>query len=416
MTSRLAFSLVLLLPQALYAASGDWPQWRGPNRDAVSTETGLLAEWDSSGPPLAWKASGLGRGYSSIALAGGRIYTMGDRGEQQFVIALDAKDGDQVWATPVGKKWNDGGPRCTPTIDGDMVYAITPAGDLVCLDAKTGRGIWTKNFAKDFQGRMMSGWGFCESPLIDGPNLICTPGGDKATIVSLNKKSGKLNWSAAVPDCGGAAYSSIVVSNGGGVKQFVQLVGRGLAGVAAKDGKFLWMYNRVANGTANIPTPIVKDDYIFCSTGYNTGAALLKLERKGTSVAANEVYFLRSDTMQNHHGGMVLIGDYVYCGRGHNNGFPICVELTTGKVAWDKGRGPGSGSAAVVAADGRLYFRYENGVMALIEATPEGYHEKGTFKIPDCHDPSWPHPVVAGGKLYLREQDALLCYSLKAER
>jgi hypothetical protein len=176
------------------------------------------------------------------------------------------------------------------------------------------------------------------------------------------------------------------------------------------------MYNRIANDTANIPTPIAKDDYVFCSTGYNTGAALLKLEKTDDGVTANEVYFLRSDTLQNHHGGMVLLGDHIYCGRGHNNGFPICVELQTGRVAWEKGRGPGSGSAAVVAADGHLYFRYDNGVMALIEATPDRYVEKGTFKIPDCRDPSWPHPVVAGGKLYLREQDALLCYSLKAGR
>lgn len=412
-----ALCLLLVVCAPLLAASGDWPQWRGPNRDAVSTETGLLKEWDSSGPPLEWKSGGLGRGYSSVALADGRIYTMGDRGNQQYLIALDGRDGSEVWSLAVGKRWNDGGPRCTPTIDGDMVYAITPAGDLVCADAKSGKGVWTKNFEKDFsKGRMMSGWGYCESPLIDGANLICTPGSDSATIVALNKKTGKPVWSAAVPNCGGAGYSSVVISHGGGVKQYVQLTGRSIVGVAAKDGKLLWNYNRVANGTANIPTPIVRDDYIFCSTGYNTGAALLKLQKKGTGVDAKEVYFLQANTLQNHHGGMVLIGDHVYCGTGHNNGFPICVELETGKVAWNKGRGPGTGSAAVVAADGNLYFRYENGVMALIEATPDGYHEKGTFKIPDCRDPSWPHPVIAGGKLYLREQDALLCYSLKPSR
>jgi outer membrane protein assembly factor BamB len=408
--------LMIVLPTLVYGASGDWPQWRGPNRDALSTETGLLRQWDSPGPPLEWKASGLGRGYSSIALADGRIYTMGDRGNQQFVIGLDARNGRELWATAVGKPWNDGGPRCTPTVDGDMVYAITPVGDLVCLDARTGKGIWTKNFARDFQGRMMSGWGYCESPLIEGPNLICSPGGDAATIVALNKKTGKPVWSCAVPDCGGAAYSSAVISEAGGIKQYVQLVGRGIVGVAAKDGKLLWNYKRVANGTANIPTPIVQDDYIFCSTGYQTGAALLKLEKRGSGINAREVYFLPSNKLQNHHGGMVLIGDHVYCGHGHNNGFPICVEMATGNIAWSQGRGPGRGSAAIVAADGHLYFRYENGLMALIEATPEGYREKGTFQIPDSSAPSWPHPVIAFGKLYLREQDALLCYSLKASR
>ena len=410
-------ALCIELP-ASWAASGDWPQWRGPNRDGVSTETGLLEEWSSAGPPLEWKASGLGTGYASVAISGGKIFTMGDRDGKQFLIALDAKNGRELWATPVGKPWSDGGPRCTPTVDGDLVFAITPAGDLVCLDAVSGKGRWTKNFARDFQGKMMSGWGYCESPLVDGNNLICTPGGPKAALVSLNKKTGKLNWASTVPSIGnqggdGAGYASIVVSEACGVRQYVQLTGRGVVGVAAKDGKFLWGYNRVANGTANIPTPIVKGDYVFCSTGYGAGSALLHLKPKGRGIEAEEVYFLPGNTLQNHHGGMVLVGDHIYCGHGHNNGFPICVELKSGKIAWSKGRGPGSGSAAVVEADGHLYFRYENGLMALIEATPEEYREKGTFKIPDCNRPSWPHPVVAGGKLYLREQDALLCYSLK---
>ena len=170
---------------------------RGPNRDALSTETGLLKEWDSDGPPLEWKSAGLGSGYSSVVLAGGRIYTMGDRGNQQYVMALDDKNGRELWSLAVGKRWSDGGPRCTPTVDGDMVYAITPAGDLVCIDAKNGKGVWTKNFEKDFKGRMMSGWGYCESPLIDGQDLICTPGGDNATIVALNKKTGKQTWPRA---------------------------------------------------------------------------------------------------------------------------------------------------------------------------------------------------------------------------
>jgi outer membrane protein assembly factor BamB len=196
----------------------------------------------------------------------------------------------------------------------------------------------------------------------------------------------------------------------------VQLLGRGVVGVSAKDGRFLWGYNRVANGTANIPTPLVSGNYVFCSSGYGAGAALLEIKKKGTSVEAHEVYFLRGDTFQNHHGGMVLSDGYVYCGHGHNSGFPVCLEMKTGKVKWNQGRGPGSGSAAIVQADGHLYFRYENGLVALIEATPEGYRQKGSFKIPDSHGPSWPHPVVAGGKLYLREQDNLLCYSLKASQ
>lgn len=398
-------------------AEGDWPQWRGPARDAVSTETGLLREWSEGGPELAWKATGLGRGYSSVVISEGKIFTLGDRGGDEFVIALDRADGHELWATRIGGAWSDGGPRCTPTVDGDRLYALTPHGDLACLDTASGEVKWQKNFGQDFGGRMMSGWGFCESPLIDGNKLICTPGGEQAGIAALNKQNGRTIWTSVIPPIGdgggdGAGYSSVVVSEGAGVRQYVQLMGRGLVSVAANDGRFLWGYNRIANGTANIPTPIVRDNHVFTSTGYGTGAALLKLKRQGRGVAYDEVYFLPSNTLQNHHGGMVLLGDYLYGGHGHNSGFPICVEFATGEVVWDGGRGPGEGSAAVVCADGNLYFHYQNGTVALIEATPEDYRERGSFEVPNDGSPCWAHPVVAGGKLYLREQDELLCYDV----
>lgn len=391
----------------------DWPQWRGPKRDAVCTETGLLREWPPNGPPLLWEVKGMGRGFSSISIAKGRIFTMGDRNKEMFLLAFDLKDGKELWATKVGNPWSDG-PRCTPTVDGDLVYALGPHGDLICAEAATGKEMWRKSLPKDFGGRMMSGWGYSESPTVDGDKLICTPGGKDATLVALNKKTGEVIWKAAVPEGDGAGYASVVVAEVGGVRQYVQLLGRGIVGIAAKDGKFLWRYNRIANGTANIPTPIVKGDHIFCSTGYGTGSALLKLVPTADGgTKAEEVYFLPGREFQNHHGGMILLGDHVYGGHGHNEGFPICVELKTGKVAWRKDRGPGTGSAAVVYADGHLYFRYQNGLMALIEATPEGYHLKGTFKIPHGGGPSWSHPVIHGGKLYLREQDWLMCYDLK---
>jgi outer membrane protein assembly factor BamB len=399
-------------------AAAEWPQWRGPKRDGLSTETGLLRQWPNGGPPLQWKATGLGRGYSSVVLSGGRIFTMGDRntrgrGHAAFVIALDQATGKELWATRVGDPWNDGGPRCTPTVDGDLLFALTPHGDLVCLETATGKERWRKNLPNDFGGEMMSGWGYSESPLVDGDKLIVTPGGRDATLVALGKATGEVLWKAPVPGGDGAGYASAVVAEVGGVRQYVQLLGRGIVGVAAKDGRFLWRYDRIANTTANIPTPIVRGDLVFCSTGYGTGSALLRLAPLGDRFEAKEVYFLKGRECQNHHGGMVLVGEYVYGGHGHNEGFPICVEFQTGKVAWRQDRGPGSGSAAVVYADGHLYFRYEDGVMALIEATPEGYREKGSFKLPVNGSPSWPHPVVAGGRLYLREQDALLCYDVR---
>jgi len=399
----------------------DWPQWRGPQRDGVSLETGLLRDWTTKTPPLEWKATGLGEGYSSVAITAGRIYTMGDRGDHQFVIALNQKDGQEIWATRIGKSWQGGGyagPRCTPTVDGKNLYALGPHGDLACLDTKAGEIRWQKNLKADFGGIMMSHWGFSESPLVDGERLICTPGGEDAGIVALDKLTGNEIWRARLPAAEGkarrgAAYSSIVVSTGAGVRQYVQLMGPGLVGVRADDGTYLWSYNRIANKTANIPTPIVKGDFVFASTGYQTGSVLLKLSPTTDGIAAEEVYFLDSKTLQNHHGGLVLVGDYLYGGHGHKAGFPVCIEFLTGKVMWNGGRGPGSSSAAVVYADGELYFRYENGTMALIDATPEEYRLRGTFDIPDVEKPSWPHPVVVGGRLYLREQDALLCYEVR---
>lgn len=402
----------------LQVAKGEWPQWRGPRRDGISTETGLLKEWSADGPPVAWQIKGLGKGYSSVAIAGGKIFTMGRRGASEFLIALDLEGGSELWATDAGDASHS---NCTPTIDGELVYALGRKGDLVCAQASDGKEVWRKNFGKDFGGRMMSGWGYSESPLVDGNGLVCTPGAQDSAIAMLNKKTGEVIWKAGMPeDIGrrgkdGSGYSSIVISEACGVRQYVQLTGRGVISVRAKDGKTLWGYNRVANGTANIPTPIVKGDHVFCSSGYGTGSALLKLTRSGDDFEVEEVYFKNGKEMQNHHGGMILLGDYIYCGHGHNQGFPLCIEMLTGKVAWKPGRGAGTGSAAIVFADDHLYFRYQNGVMALIEADPSSYQLKGQFDIAIKNGNSWPHPVIASGKLYLRDQDELVCYDIRAK-
>ncbi len=403
------------------SAAGDWPQWHGPNRDAVSTETGLLKSWPEGGPKMDWHVSGLGLGFSSLAITGGKIFTMGDRGDDQNVTALDLRDGKQLWSTRIGAAWHDeyGGPRATPTVDGALLYVIGTDGELACLETATGKERWRKSLVNDFGGRMSTDWKFSESPLVDGNRVIVTPGVPDAGLVALDKMTGKEIWRSAISTVGpkgrtGAAYSSIVISNGGGVKQYVQLLGKGLVGVRAADGKLLWTYNRIANDVANIPTPAVKDEYVFTSTGYRIGAALLKLTKNGDGVDAKEVYFLEPNVFQNHHGGFVRVGDYLYAGHGHNKGIPICIEFATGKVVWGGDiRNAGSGSAAVLYADGSLYFRYQNGLMMLIEASPAGYKEKGTFTIPDVKNPSWSHPVVLGGRLYVREQDHLYCYNVR---
>jgi outer membrane protein assembly factor BamB len=405
------------------AEAADWPGWRGTNRDGVSTETGLLGEWGPAGPPLAWKASGIGTGYSSVAVVGDKIYVTGDKNGAQQVFALSRDGGRVLWRAELGPTFDErrgGGPRGTPVVDEGRVYALGTDGDLVCLDAETGKEIWRKSLTRDFGGQMMSRWMWSESPLVDGDRLVFTPGARDAALVAVDKATGREIWRAAIPDLGpegkdGAGYSSVVVSHGAGVKQYVQLMGRGVVGIRASDGRFLWGYNRVANGVANVSTPIVRGNLVFASTGYRTGSVLLELVKSGDGVKARERYFLDAKTLQNHHGGLVLVGDHIYAGHGHNKGFPICVELESGKVVWGGDiRNAGTDSANVLFADGRIYFRYQNGVILLIEASPTGYVEKGTLEIPEVRDPSWPHLAIAGGKLYVREQDTLYCYDVRA--
>ena len=422
----LTFTFVLALGLALTApvSASDWPQWRGPNQNGKSPDTGLLQEWPEAGPPLAWKSTGLGTGYSSIAVAGDSIYTLGDLGETQHAFALSRKNGDVRWKTPIGPAWKDqfAGPRGTPAVDGDRIYVLSTEGILLCLDRKTGEKRWSRDLPADFGGHMMeiegTHWKFSESPLVDGDWVIVTPGSKAAALVALDKKSGKEVWRTAIPELGekgadGAGYSSVMVSNGAGVKQYVQLLGRGVIGVEAATGKFLWGYNKVANHVANIPTPVIDGDHVFVSTGYGTGAVLLELKKSETGVIAEERYFLTADTFQNHHGGMILDNGHIFAGTAHNKGFPIAVRLADGKVAWGPVRNAGKGSAAVTFADGHVYLRYQNGLMVLMEATAEGYREKGSFMIPEAATFSWAHPVIADGKLYLREQDNLFCYDLK---
>lgn len=417
--SLLVLSLDIFLAAAAVAADAtkfDWPQWRGPNRDGVSVEKGLLESWPEAGPKLLWQSEGLGKGMASVAISGDRIYTLGQLKGKTHLIAVSRQDGSPLWTAEVGP----GDPNCTPTVADGRVYSLGRQGDLVCSDAETGKELWRKNFAADFGGQMMSGWGYSESPLVDGDRLICTPGAADAMIVALDARTGATVWKSPAPsswggDRGkdGAGYSSIVVSRGAGVKQYVQLTGRGLVAVAADDGRVLWTYNRVANGTANIPTPIVKDELVFCSSGYGTGAALLRLAKDGAGVKADEVYFLEAKELQNHHGGMIRVGDHIYCGHGHNNGFPMCIDMLTGKRLWKEQRGAGTGSAAVAYADGRLYFRYENGEMALVDIKPTEYTLISHFTLASVKGKSWPHPVIADGRLYIRDQETLLCYDIR---
>jgi outer membrane protein assembly factor BamB len=405
------------------SAKANWPQWRGPNRDDLSPDRGLLHQWPQGGPPLLWEAKGAGRGYASVAIAAGRLYTMGDGptindDKDEYLVCIDAANGKPNWKTRLGPAWNSGSPnwqssRSTPTVDGALLFALTAQGNLVCLETATGKEQWRKNLPKDLGGRKGDSWGYSESVLVDGDKVVCTPGGEKATMVALNKKTGERLWTAAVPKDRGASHASIVIAEVANVRAYVQMTAGNVLGVRAADGGVLWTY-LIPTTTAVIPTPIVRGDLVFVSIGYGKGGALLRqVPTAAGGVKVQEVYPLNKE-LSNKHGGVVCVGDYVY-GDTADSGAPFCAELLTGKVRWKK-RGSGSGSASVTYADGHLYFRYANGTMVLALATPQDYKEVSSFKIPHRGErPSWSHPVVTGGKLFLREGDYILCYDVRSK-
>ena len=401
----LACAVVALSAQS---ASTDWPQWRGPDRSGVSRDTGLLREWPRSGPSLAWSASQLGAGFGSVAVAGDRVFVQGMKNRQSVVTSLDRASGKPVWSAALGAaQENDrgSGPRSTPTVDADRVYVLTENGDLVCLQVADGKVVWQRNILREFSGRNIN-WLVSESPLVDGNRVIVTPGGRNAGMVALDKMSGATVWvSKELSD--EAGYASPVVADVQGVRTIMTLTGNAGIGVRASDGKLMWRYGNVSNNTANITTPVYSNGKVFFTSAYGTGGALLGLRATGQDVSAQEIYFTRN--MQNHHGGVVLVDGYLY---GFNNSILTCLEFETGKVLW---RDRSVGKGAVAYADGHLYIVGEDNIVGLVEASPKGYRETGRFTIADQGWPSWAHPVVSGGRLYVRNQNVLASYDVRAK-
>jgi len=394
------------------SSAADWPQFRGPKRDGICQETGLLKQWPAAGPTLLWEAKGLGQGYSTVSVVGDRIYTDGQTGDGSFVIALNVADGNKAWTAKFGKATEYGGyvgPRGAPTVDGNLLFTVDPDGELVCLDTTSGTEKWRKSYTRDLGGKPPS-WGFAEAPLVDGENLIVTPGGSKGAIAALNKATGQLVWqSKEFTDS--AQYASLVPCEIGGVKQYVQLTASSVAGIAAADGKLLWKTSRHGS-TAVIPTPIVSGKFVYVTSGYGAGCNLFRIAGAGDKFSATEVY--ANKVMVNHHGGVIKVGDFVY-GYSDGKGW-TCQDFKSGDAKWQEREKLGKGS--LLFADGHFYLRDEGsaGTVALIEASPEGYKESGRFKQPHrSSENSWPHPVIANGRLYLRDQDILLCYDVKAK-
>lgn len=400
---------------AITVVAADWPQWRGPHRDGISQEKGLLSEWPKEGPKLLWQVKDVGSGYSTPAVVGERLYLLSNEGtENESVQAREIKDGSLAWSTRIGKVGNPNqsppypGARSTPTVDGDAIFVLGSDGDLACLELASGKARWQKNVRTEFGGKPGK-WAYAESPLIDGDVLICTPGGEKATLVALNKKNGDVIWQAVVPDGDDAGYASAIIVEAGGIKQYVQFLGKGVVGVEAKSGKFLWRYNKTATGSpANIPTPVAQDDRVYSSAS-KSGGGLVKLNPKEGAFEAVQEYF--SPQLPTAIGGSVKIGDYLY---GTNMRGLMCVAFNTGEQKWQNNS---VGAGSICYADGNLYIHGEKGDVAMVEATPEAYREKGRFTPPGQPDrgrsQAWAYPVVANGRLFLRDIGVMWCYDVK---
>ena len=387
--------------------AADWPQWRGPLRNGLSTETGLAKSWPADGPKVLWAMKGLGDGYGSLCIAAANIYVQGRKGNESVVHKLDRATGKLIWSAPLGEyleQARGNGPRGTPTLDGDKLFAMSENGDLVAMKAPGGEVAWRKNILKDFNGRNPH-WHLSESPLVDGEHLIVTPGGSGAGMVKLEKATGKAVWTCKDMD-EEAGYSSCIVADIDGIRTYMTLTSRAGIGVRASDGKLMWHYEKVANRTANCTTPIYANGKVFYTSNYGTGCALLDLKKKGSAIEATEVYFNRD--MQNHHGGVVHVKDHLY---GFSAAILTCMNFLTGEVAW-KNRSVGKGS--LTYADGMLFLLSENNVAGLAVATPAEYKETGRFRIEDQGFPSWAHPVISDQRLYIRNQSTLTCYDAKA--
>lgn len=394
----------------------DWAQWRGPSRNGISQETGLLQEWPAGGPRLLWQINDAGYGFSTPAVSGERLYLLSNEGiENEWVRGFNVADGKMLWSTRIGAVGNPNqqpnypGARSTPAIDGDFVYALGSDGDLVCLQSTDGKVQWKKNLRADFGGKV-GAWAYAESPLVDGDALIVTPGGAEGTLVKLNKKTGETIWKAALPDAGEANYSSVVKAQMGGVEQYVQFLQKGVVGVDAKSGKQLWIFDRTADKRVggSIQTPVVQGNLVYSATGL-TGGGLAQVTGGPDTFTANEKYFARKLPVA--IGGAVLVGDYLY---GTTNSALLCVDFKSGAIKWeDRSVGP----ASVLYADNRLYLHGENGEVALVAATPESYQEKGRFTPPNVPDmgrsKAWAYPVVANSRLYVRALGTLWCYDVK---
>ena len=395
-----------------FLPAGDWPQWRGADGSDVLQETGLLKEWARTGTKQLWLNENAGLGYSGFSIADGKLFTMGARGSSEFLICLDAGAGKELWHVELGPMLDNGwgdGPRGTPSVDGERVYAMGGTGSLVCAQVSDGKSLW-RAMMSDLGGKKPN-WGYCESVTVDGPRVVCTPGGGEGSIAALDKLTGDVLW-RSTDLTNGAQYASIVPTVINDKPQYLQLFQDTVAAVSREDGKLLWKADWPGK-TAVIPTPICRDGHVFITSGYGVGCSLVKIDADDKP---HEAYFNKN--MKNHHGGVILVGDHVY---GYSDGFGwMCLDFKTGEIVWSEKNALGKG--CLTCADGMLYCVDEqDATVVLAEASPAGWKEHGRFDLAPLttkRKPKgkvWTHPVVSNGKLYLRDQELLFCFDVTAK-
>lgn len=406
----LLFFLLVLPCFAFSLWSVDWPSWRGENRTGVTMEKGLLQDWPKGGPKKLWTVNNAGLGYSGFTVQAGSLYTMGAFEKKEMLLAYNSSSGKKLWEVHVGELltngWGDG-PRMSPTISNGKIYALGAKGNLVCVLAKDGKLIWKKSLVEDLGGKV-PGWGYTESVLVDQGKVICTPGGKEGTLAALDANSGRTIWrTKSFTD--GAQYSSPISILHQGKQQYVQLVMKNIVGIDPRNGSVLWK-STWPGKVAVIPTPIFSDGHVYVTSGYGVGCKLVKLGNNyPTNIYENKV-------MKNHHGGVIKVGEHLY---GYSDGVGwACQDFKTGELIWNEKKALGKGPIAY--ADNRLYCQGEgDGRLILVEASPTGWKTHGEFIIsPQTkkRNPKgriWTHPVISDGKLYLRDQEYILCYDIK---
>jgi len=395
----------------------DFPGWRGTNNDGVVKDASINLDWSEKKPALAWTFRQAGLGYSSPSIVGTTLYCQGAMDEKGFAFALDTKTGNLKWKQELGSEIvedRENAPRGTITVDGDKLYLIRGIGQIHCLSAVDGKEIWKKDLVKDFGGKIMSRWGYSESPLVDGNLVICTPGGSRGTLVALDKNTGATVW-VSKEWTHEAGYSSPIVAEVNGVRQYIQQAAKGVAGVSEKDGKLLWKVEIDGYKTAVVPTPVYQDNVVYVASGYNAGCTAIRLTKTGDTFKAETIY--ANKNMVNHHGGVVLVDGHIY-GYSDPSGW-VCQNLKTGETIW-KEKIKEVGKGAVLAVNDRLLLLDERtGLVTVVAASPDGWKEFGRMVIPGRTEMEtkdnmiWVHPVVANGKLYIRDHDLLFCFDLK---